>query len=882
MKSAGQSGGALPNPYLRALLACVSHVGAFPGRTLGVAALITAASLVYASGSVRMNSDDSTLLSQTEPFRLHYKELTRLFPELEETSLIVITSDSIDRAQDAQDELAVALHARVDLIDTLYAPGAEPFFEDHSLLYLDLDDLEDVIERLAEAQPALTALTEDPSLRGLFDELELSLDELEEGESLPPGFTRMANRLSDIGESMLAGAPRAISWADEFFDDDELVYRLIIVQGKKDFGERIATARLIDGIRSTAEELGLTPDKGVQVRLTGMVPLAHDEQESLQRGLALAGGISVTLLTLILGFGVRSLRIIAATLITLVASISWTTALAMLMVGEFNIISAAFAVLLIGLGVDFAIHIGLRYEEETRKGLAPVDALRGAAAGTGSAVSLCALTSALGFLSFVPTPYYGLGDLGIIAGGGMFVSLIASFTVFPAVLALMRPPTARHATRMPLAVRLNLTISRHAGVLATVMACFAIAAISLSLRTEFDFSTLSMRDPDSESMTTLRELQAEEIVTDYSATVLAESFEASEAVALELEALDEVLEVRPPTYYVPGDQETKLEYLADAAFFLETVLYPDSPLPPPSAAERLEAMEALRLRLAALPSGHDDDAAWMAARRLGRSLDALGATADPEVRAAELEALVVSDLEERIDWLRTALTVGPIDFDDLPSTLRARIVSAEGPTRVVVLPREDVSQVDALRRFVAAVASVAPEATGRPAVEAGIGRIVVTTFRIAIGLSLVCVGLVLLLALRSLLDTLLVLVPITLAAFFTTAVGVLIDIPFNMSNVVVIPLILGLGVDNGIHVYMRYRHDKSLSGLMESSTPRAVVLSALTTLAAFGSLTVSGHLGIRSMGMLLSVAVVSMIVCTLVVLPTLIELKERWVTGRGR
>jgi predicted RND superfamily exporter protein len=283
-----------------------------------------------------------------------------------------------------------------------------------------------------------------------------------------------------------------------------------------------------------------------------------------------------------------------------------------------------------------------------------------------------------------------------------------------------------------------------------------------------------------------------------------------------------------------------------------------------------------------LPTGHEDDPAWLAAWRLGHSLDALTANKDGAAAAAELETLVISDLQERMDWLRRALLVEEVGFDDLPARLRARIVSAEGPTRVVALPREDVSQVEALRRFVDAVATVAPDATGRPAVEHGIGRIVVKTFRIAISLALVAVSLVLLVALRSPLDALLVLVPISLAALFTTAFGVLIDMSFNMTNVVVIPLILGLGVDYGIHVYMRYRSDRSLGGLMESSTPRAVLLSALTTLVAFGSLAVSGHLGIRSMGTLLSVALVSLIVCTLVVLPTLIELKERWSRGVGR
>ena len=175
-----------------------------------------------------------------------------------------------------------------------------------------------------------------------------------------------------------------------------------------------------------------------------------------------------------------------------------------------------------------------------------------------------------------------------------------------------------------------------------------------------------------------------------------------------------------------------------------------------------------------------------------------------------------------------------------------------------------------------AIASVAPRATGRPSVEVGLGDIVTSSFGLAISISLTTIVLMLLVVLRNPLDALLVTLPITLAAFLTTAVGVLIDQPFNMTNVMVVPLILGLGVDNGIHVFLRFRGDESLASAMGSSTPRAVLLSALTTLGAFSSLMISTHPGFRSIGVLLSVAVVFLIVCSLVVLPAMIEVRERF------
>lgn len=862
----------MPNFYIRGLCTVVGVASRRPWLTILLTLLLTSCAGFYSLKTININSDDSALISQSELFRQHYKIFTEAFPQFEETALIVITSDSIDVADKGVERLTAALEERDDLIETIYSPSADPFFEDHALLYLDTEDLEDVIERLAEAQPALSALAEDPSLRGLFDQLDLSISELNEGEELPPGFSGMADRVSEVTEDLMAGQPHQISWADEFLGEEGKVYRIIVVQGQKNFDESISTEYMMKEIRRIASDLGISKEKGAELRLTGMVPLAHDELVGLKSGLFLAGLISTVLLTIILGFGVRSLRIILSTFATLVASLIWTTAWAMFSVGEFNIISAAFAVLLIGLGVDFAIHIGLRYEEECRIDQNRWAALQRASRAVGGSVSLCALTSAIGFLAFIPTPFPGLAALGIIAGGGMFISLIASFTLFPAMLAVMRAPTRQNQASAPVLSRLNPLIKAHRAKIILATGLVGIPALVLSTHIRFDFNTLSMRDPNSESLRTLRELQAEEIVTDYSATVLAPDFESADMVASRLEALPEVAEARPPSYFVPGDQEFKLYMIEDAAFFLEPVLYPPPRMAEPSAEERLAAVEALRVAISQLTPGEKGDSAKESAFRLGRALDELAQGSDASARAMELEALVINDLDERIEWLRRALAVGPVTFADLPEGHRDRSISSDGQARVVALPAQDVRDTESLEKFVRAVTALDPTTTGRPVVEAGIGGLVVDTFQIAILLAVLTVGVILFLALRSLTGVLLILFPIFLAALITIATSVLFDLPFNLTNVVVIPMIMGLGVDNGIHVYMRYREGASVSSLMDSSTPRSVLISALTTLAAFGSLAVSGHHGLHSLGVLLSVSLLCVIVGTLVVLPAMLSL----------
>jgi len=869
-----------PNFYLRGLQAVAGFTVRHPALILALGVVCVVAASFYSSAHMRMNSDHSKLVRQDAPFRQAYEDYLDTFPQFRDMSIVVLDGDSVGTLEDAQADLAAVMRTRSDVAASVYAPGAGDWYEDHAFLYLDVDELERVAARLAEAQPALTALTLDPSLRGLLDELRSGVERLGEEGEIPSGFDIMAERVATVAQSLNAGAPREISWSDELFDPSGRVYRLVILQSRQDYGEAVPAERLIEAVQVESAKLGLTPESGVRVRLTGFVPLGHGEMISARDGVLLSSVIAVIMLLVILGFGLRSLRIILATLAALVLSLTTTTAWAMATVGEFNVVSAAFAVLLIGLGVDFGIHIGLRYEEELAAGANVEEALRGAVAHTGAPISLCTLTSAIGFASFIPTEYRGLAALGIIAGGGMFTSLIASYTVLPAVLALTKPKASRLQAGQGALSGLSGLVERRAVPIVLVTALLAVAAIALSTRSAFDFSTLSLKDPSSESMLALADLEAEEIVTDYSVSVIAADVPAAESVAEELLELDVVSKVQPPSEHVPEDQDEKLAVLEEASFFLEPVLYPEPSVDPPTDLQRVESVRALIEAVDELPADVDPGAR-VAAHALADSLRPLLQSADPVGLARTLDGLVIADLPDRLEWLKRALEVGPVEFVDLPDEMQDRLIAEDGRALVVALPEDDVSDVVALKRFVEAVQAVAPTATGRPVVEAGIGEIVTSSFQLAIGIAVLAILSILLVTLRRLDDAVIVLAPIVLAAFFTVAFGVLIGMRFNMANIVAVPLILGLGVDSGIHVFMRYREDGNLSEAIDSTTPRAVTLSALTTLAAFSSLSISAHRGMASLGVLLSFSIVALLYCTLVVLPALIEVRERWRKGRA-
>jgi predicted RND superfamily exporter protein len=255
-------------------------------------------------------------------------------------------------------------------------------------------------------------------------------------------------------------------------------------------------------------------------------------------------------------------------------------------------------------------------------------------------------------------------------------------------------------------------------------------------------------------------------------------------------------------------------------------------------------------------------------RRLRGALSALLNRPDRNTRLLALDRDLTGTFPGRLAALKEALAAKELSLADLPAALRARLIAKDGTALVQVLPAEDIRETAALRRFVESVQSVAPRATGTPVVELRAGDTVIRAFAVATCIALAVIMLLLYFVLRSLRDMALVLAPVLLAGILTLAVSVLADRPFNFANIIVLPLLLGLGAASGIHIVMRARRTGG-ARLLTTSTPRAILFSALTTIASFGSLSISAHRGTSSMGELLTTAIAMTLICALLFLPAL-------------
>ena len=842
----------------RALAAWTGVVQRF---ALPVVALLVGLTLLaawYTASNLAINTSTTDMISAETPFRRNAIEFDKAFPQFKDLIVVVIDAPTAEDADVAAQHLVSNMRRNTALFERVDWPGGDPFFNRNGLLYSSAEDLSELGDRLANAEPLLATLAQQPNLAGMFDVMTLALQEGSDDEAI-------GRLLRKIGDPL-----HGLSWR-ELVSMDGGHRQTILVKAAMDSGSLSPGTAALAEIRRIAGAIDSIVDgsKGargnVKVRLTGSVALDQEELESAAVGGKTAGLVSLLLVTVLLIFGLRSFWLILPALLTLFAGLIWTAAFAALAIGYLNLISVAFAVLFVGLGIDFSIHFCLRYRDALGEAAQPTDALKIAAADVGGSLAIGALCAALGFLAFLPTDYKGLAELGVISASGMLVALFLNVTLLPALLKLFPKPASRE-------LKAGFAGDRPGRVIVlTALALGAIGAV-VALQVRFDFNPMNLKDPRSESVETFHSLAKDSRNGVYAIDLLAKDRAAAKAKIERLTALPEVGDVVTIDSLIPGDQEAKLAIIEDIALFLVPALQPSSAGAELTPAQRRSAAAKFRTFLYDYAVRKDSNPFAETARSTGDSLT--NASNNPEIATA-LERRLIKYLPGMLEDLGFALNAERITFDDVPKHIRDSWIAADGQARIQLLPAKPIENNGDLRRFAKAVLAAAHTATGTPVTITEAGDAVVAAFQQATLIAFAAVCIVLLVVLRSVRDTVLVIFPLILAAIYTGAASVLLDLPFNFANVIVLPLLFGLGVASGIHLVIRARRATDTKALMQTSTPRAVLFSALTTIASFGSLALSGHRGMTSMGQLLTIAIVFTLLCALIVLPALLKWTEQ-------
>jgi hopanoid biosynthesis associated RND transporter like protein HpnN len=874
-------------------------VGRAPSLVVLLAAAAAAGSAYLTSQRLGIDTNTVDMLSADLPWRVENERHKRLFPHYADNIVVVIRGATADLATDAQRRLGEHLRAEPDLFREVHLTGGGEFFQHNALLYADVEELRDLADGLEKAEPWLPGLEREPDLGRFLTVLDSMLiadrGPPADSEQTPADSAEVTDAgdsgsavelLGAVGgafESSLVDRVQPLPWRDLMSGhrtSPEELRRYMEILPRLDFDLLLPGEPALTRIRTLADSLRLTPKDGVGVRLTGFVPMSEEELRSAAGGMKMAGALALIMVGLILYAGLRSARLITAALITLLVGLVLTAAFAALAVGHLNLISMAFAVLYIGLGIDYAIHYSLRYRELRTRGAPNQDALAQTAGDVGASLLVSAVTTAACFFAFVPTDFDGVSELGLIGGAGMLISFATTITLLPALFSLVpfRPtPDEAPLVGGVLPRELASGVTRHRTAVLFGAAVVALASMALLPRARFDLDPLALRDPEGESTATFLELLRDSTARPLTAEGIAERLERLESVEAAVSLED----------FVPGEQEAKLAVIERIARILglareatdasevedltEATVEGSGPVPGPS--ERMADVERFRRSVRGLELEPDEvdlgRFVTFQIRSWQRRMKDLPRQRQ-ERALARVEESLVGGLGRSLADLRTSLAARPISEEDLPAELVRRWLAADGTRRVEVIPRADLGDEAALRAFVAEVRTIAPRATGEPVINVSAGEAVVAAFRQALIGAAIATLLLLLIALRSVPDAARVIIPLLLAGAMTGAATVVFGLPFNYANVIALPLLLGVGVDNGIHmVHRRRAGTTSDRGLLETSTARAVLYASLTTIFSFGNLAFSSHPGTASMGRLLTIGMLAVLACTLVVLPAL-------------
>ena len=836
---------------------------AWPVIVLGL--LLAAASSVYTVRHFGITTDISQLISTKAPWRQREVAFHRGFPQLNSQILVVVqapTPELTKRAASALEQrLTGGSHFR-----SVRQAGGGAFFEQQALLFAPTEQVAQITNQLTQVRPLLGVLTDDPSLRGTMKVISFGLAGVRAGKAKLDDLARSMNMLSDTLDDVLAGRFASFSWfvlLNGKAEPREL-RRFIEVEPILDFTALEPGGAASDTIRQAATELSLASEYGARVRLTGPVALADEEFATVKEGALLNGVLTILAVLLILWFALHSARIILAVFISLMIGLAITAALGLMMVGAFNLISVAFAVLFVGLGVDFGIQFSVRYRAERHDISDLRKALRSAAAKAGIPLVLAAAAVAAGFFSFLPTDYRGLSELGMIAGVGMIVAFLTSITTLPALLAVLQPPGEPAPVGYAWLAPVDRFMERHRIAIVALTAAVAIGGMPLLFKLKFDFNPLNLRSPKVESVSTFLELRKDPDLGVNAIEVLKPTQAEAAAAATKLAALPQTLRTMTLQSFVPDGQQEKLGMVRNAARALEPALNPRRISPRPSDPENIGAITAIADQLTQAAAAEKGPGAE-ATKRLSGLLSQL-AKADPSQRT-KAENAIVRSLTTALDQLRQALRAQPVTLQTLPPEVTRDWTSKDGQARIQATPKGDPNDNEVLREFAREVLVVEPDATGAPVSLQESGRTVVHAFIQAGFWALLSIAILLWIALRRFGDVLLTLVPLILAGVVTLEICVLIGLPLNFANIIALPLLLGVGVAFKIYYIMAWRAGQT--GLLQSSLTRAVFYSALTTATAFGSLWLSSHPGTSSMGKLLALSLLTTLAAAVLFQPVL-------------
>lgn len=888
----------------------LAEVGSFCFRWSGAVAALSfvllALSLWAAVEWLGFDPDRNDLLAPRDPFLQSLRLWQREFPYPDDMAVVVEGGTGGDR-QTAVRELGRRLKAEPENFRYVLWGLELPSLREGALFYLDTASLSQLVVDLRMLLPALQVLSGSENFSGLMQGAREGL--LQQAVRDPETMGLLHGLLEELRRSLASrgNAPYRSPWGNRLpmpapttggatLDTATFVFYNSLNQGerylllvKPPASDLDTVRRSVGRLRQIVREMD-SRDSVLKLRITGEPVLMLDEFGTARRDSIRSAVIALVavcvLVVLCFGEVRRPLTAVAAMTI----GIGWTMGVTAVGVGHLNLITLWVATMLVGLGADFGIHLIYRYEEERCSGLGPEPAMRVAMATAGLENLAGCLTTGAAFYSLVLTGFRGLQELGIVAGSGVLLCFVALSTTLPALLFLQErygsPSRLRHHECLELIQVERWYLKRPALVVAAFLGA-ALMMLPFAGQVRFEYSLLDLQDPRLESVRLAKDLLfrpgGDTLMFGQS---LAPDMAAVDRIARRFERLPSVHHVESVAPLIPREVQAKRVLVREVQKLVAEVRAPQLRLPKGRSALEETAREFLQLeealdRYSAEAEASPDPSIRQGMQQLretfrGLKKDLLELGPGPvEDALLSFRGKLLQDVERSLSLLKAQRETRPLGLDDLPDELRVRALGKSGSIVIRIFPKESLDDRDSMERFVREIRSVDPQVTGTPVVLYHFTTGIMDAYQRSSFVALLTIALIMLLHYRSLRHATLALVPMGVGMVWMLGTMALTDQPVNLVSVLAVPLMLGIGSAQGLHVVDRFL-DHEGEGLFHVSTGPGISMAAMTTLCGFVALATADHQGIASLGFAMSVGLGVSMLTAMVMLPALVKLLRRW------
>ena len=901
----------------------LTHLAQFSARrpfaVLGASILLVCLSLYHTIGSLEFLTSRNALISIKEPAVKRHKEISEEFGRQTNT-VVVVEGLDLDRMKAFIRSLAIRLEKEPQYFQNLFYRIDTSSLEGKKLLYLSVDELRDLKNKLIDYDELIEELIFTPqterilafinqkiseatvshiisNLIGEGEDKDTSADATDINEEKEPvDLSFLRSLLQEMGSALLPSYRFQSPW-DTFFDTDAKLsedgflisedkrFAFIILELKKQKGIFIKQKPALKRLRIHIQDL-LETHPDLKAGVTGEDSLSTDEMNQALGDTTMASIVALTGIGFLFMLVFRQIYNPLIVLFSLSIAICWTFGWLTLTVGHLTILTVAFTPILLGLGVDFGIHLLARYNEERDQSVPFNQALGNSFHYTGKAVAAGAVTTALAFYAIMLADFRGIQELGFIAGSGVLLSLLATFTVLPALLTLVemkrRADKQRFHQMRPSLYFLEIILRFRTSIWITALLITGVSVTAIG-RVYFDYNLLNLQAKGTESVEWEKKVIEHSERSSWYALTTASSLEQVLEKEKIFETLPSVRKVDSLSDLIPEHQQDRIRSIAALKPLVknfEFEMEESEPLDPDHLIELLDKIKfKLRTDVEWDPRKKPSEEEILYTREALLNLIELMKESDSETIKRKLmpfQKKLFSDFEKKFRLIKDNVQPsGPITEKDVPSAFLNQFKGKNGQYLLRVFSKENIWEKLPMTEFVGQLQTVEPDITGSPI----IGKISINLMRKGYLqgslYAFLCIFIVVWLMFRKIKDTLFTLIPLVITTIWLLGWMGWTGLPFNLANVIALPLILGIVVDDGIHVIHRYKENPDSARILVSgSTAHAISLTSWTTMIGFGSLLISKHFGIFSLGLLVTLGVGIAWCLSLILLPVILSLRK--------